>query len=258
MSLDLKERIKKYVMNLGVDDVGIGVVADYKSTASPGIETIFPQAKSMIVMAFKELSNCESENKRVAMGGRMDLMEFMKSCNYKLARFLEREANCKAMSAPLSYPLNMSREARYGLVADFSHRHAAIAAGLGNWGRNNLVLHPRLGARVLFATVLCDVALPPDPPFTEDLCTKCEICVEECPGHALDEEGKTDEMKCMRHSQPFGIGANMMFWNKFMNANPEERKKLITSPEYMSLYQSQMIGFQYFCFNCMMKCPVGD
>lgn len=243
---------------LGVDDVGIGAVSDYKSSLSPKIETIFPQAKSMIVMAFKELSNCESENKRIAMSGRMDLMELMKSCNYKLARFLEREASCKAMSTPLSYPLNMSREARYGLVADFSQSHAAIAAGLGNWGSNNLALHPKFGARVLFATVLCEAQLPPDPPFTEDLCLKCDVCVEGCSGHALDEEGKTDEMKCMKHSQPFGIGANMLFWGKFMSAAPEEWEKMITSSEYMSLYQSQMIGFQYFCFHCLAKCPVGD
>jgi epoxyqueuosine reductase len=258
ISAVLKEKIKKYVMNLGVDDVGVGAVSDYKSSLSPKIETIFPKAKSMIVMAFKELSNCESDNKRIAMGGRLDLMEFMKSCNYKLARFLERECNCKAMSTPLSYPLNMSREARYGLVADFSQRHAAIAAGLGNWGRNNLVLHPKLGSRVLFTTVLCDAQLSPDPLFTEDLCTQCNICVEECPGHALDEEGKTNEMKCMKHSQPFGIGSNMIFWNKFISSNQEEQKKLIGSPEYMSLYQSQMIGFQYFCFNCLMKCPVSN
>jgi epoxyqueuosine reductase len=258
MSAVLKEKIKKYVMGLGVDDVGIGVVADYKSTLSPKIETIFPKAKSMVVMACKELSNCESDNKRIAMGGRLDIMEFMKSCNYKVARFLERDCNIKAMSTPLSYPLNMAPEFRYGLVADFSQRHAAIAAGLGNWGRNNLVLHPKLGSRVLFTTVLCDAELPPDPAFTEDLCTQCNICVEQCPGHALDEEGKTHEMKCMKHSQPFGIAGNMKFWSKFIGSTPDEQKKMMSSPEYMNMYQAQVVGFQYFCFNCLMTCPVSN
>jgi len=258
MSAAMKEKIKNYVLGLGVDDVGFGVVADYKSKLSPKLETIFPKAKSMVVMAFKELSNCESDNKRVAMGGRMDIAEFMKSCNYKLARFLERDCHVKAMSTPLSYPLNMVPEARFGLVADFSQRHAAIAAGLGNWGRNNLVIHPKIGSRVLFATVLCDAELPPDPPFTEDLCTQCNICVEQCPGKALDEEGKTNEMKCMKYSQPYGIVGSMNFWSKFYASTPEEQKIMLISPDFMDLYQAQMIGFQYFCFNCYSLCPVNN
>src|SRR5208337_1984248 len=150
MSEKTKEKIKKYALDLGVEDVGFGAVSGYNSPLSPKIETIFPGAKSLVVMAFRQLSNCESDNKRIAMGGRLDSMEFARSCNYKLSRFIEREFNSKAMSTPLSYPLNMQPETRYGLIADFSQRHAALAAGLGNLGRHNLVIHPRLGSRVIF------------------------------------------------------------------------------------------------------------
>jgi epoxyqueuosine reductase len=258
MSETMKEKIKKYILGLDVDDVGFGAVSDYKSPQSPKIETIFPETKTLIVMVFKELSNCESDNKRIAMGGRIDIMEFMRSCNYKVSRYLERECKAKAMSTPLSYPMSMTPEAKYGLVADFSQRHAAIAAGLGNWGRHNLVINPGLGSRVLFSTVLCDLELPPDPPVMEDLCLQCNICVENCPGGALDEEGKTHEVKCMKHSQPFGLMRNIGFWKKFADSNPDDQKKMMSSPEYMGLYQSAFIGFQYNCFNCYMLCPVGQ
>lgn len=252
----IKKEIKNYVLGLGADDVGFGSVSEYKSPQSPAIETIFPEAKTMIVIACKESSTCESDNKRIAMGGRLDIMEFMKSCNYKLCRYLERKFKFKAMSTPVSYPLNMAREAKYGLVADFSQRHAAYAAGLGNWGRHNLIIHPLLGSRVLFTTVLCNEELPPDPKVTEDLCIQCNICVEKCPGRALDEEGKTQEMKCLKYSQPYGIAGNMYFWKKFIDGTPDEQKKMMSSPEYMSLYQAVIVGFQYNCFNCYMLCPV--
>jgi epoxyqueuosine reductase QueG len=255
MSNTIKERVRKYVLDMGVDDVGFGAIADYNSPLSPKVESIFPKARTLIVMAFKELSNCESDNKRIAMGGRIDIMEFMRSCNYKLSRFIEKEFEAKAMSTPLSYPLDFRPENRFGLVADFSHRHAAIAAGLGNWGRHNLVIHPLLGSRVLFSTVLCDTSLPADPPVKDDLCDQCNICVDNCPGRALDEEGKTSEFKCLKFSQPYGIASNMRFWRQLMGSDAEEQKKLIGSPEYMSLYQSAFIGFQYFCFNCFMMCP---
>jgi epoxyqueuosine reductase len=100
--------------------------------------------------------------------------------------------------------------------------------------------------------------LPSDPPVTEDLCTDCNICVDECPGSALDEEGKTDNMKCLRNSQPYGIGASIGFWNKLVKSSPEEQKKLLFSEDFMKMYQAQMIGFQYFCFKCLHTCPIGQ
>lgn len=140
----MKEKIKEFVLELGVDDVGVASVKDYKSPRSPNIQTIFPGTKSLVVLAYKELSNCESENMQIAMAGRLDILEFARSSNYRVARFLEREFKAKAMTVPPSYPLLMSYETK-GTVGDVSLRHAAIAAGLGNFGRHNLVIHPTIG-----------------------------------------------------------------------------------------------------------------
>ena len=90
---------------MGVDDVGIAAVTDYKSPRSPDLRSIFPEAKSLVVLAYKELPNCESENMQIATGGRLDILEFARSCNYKLSRFLDRELKVKAMTVPASYPL---------------------------------------------------------------------------------------------------------------------------------------------------------
>jgi hypothetical protein len=62
----------------------------------------------------------------------------------------------------------------------------------------------------------------------------------------------------MKYSQPYGIVGSMQFWSKFYASTPEEQKTMLFSPEFMSLYQAQMIGFQYFCFNCYMLCPVNN
>jgi epoxyqueuosine reductase len=101
MNAGAKEKIKKYALDLGIEDVGFGAVSDYKSPLSPKIETIFPKTKSLVVLAHKELSNVESENPRIAMGGRIDSMEFARSSIYKVARFIEKEFGAKAMSTPL-------------------------------------------------------------------------------------------------------------------------------------------------------------
>jgi len=252
-----KQKIRQFVMDLGVDDVGFASVADYVSHRSPAIASLFPTARSMVVMAYKEPANCDSDSPIMAVNGRLDLMEFSRSCNYKLSRFLNREYHTKAMTVPVSYPVNMAGEGK-GLVGEVSLRHAALAAGLGNWGRHNLIMHPRMGSRVIFSAVLSELELPSDPPVTEDLCIDCDICVNSCPAGALDEEGKTAVMKCLRKSQPYGIGAAIGFWLKFAESQPDVQKKMLLSPEFMSLYQAQSLGFQYYCFQCLASCPIGE
>jgi len=257
MSDDVKERAGEFARSLGVEDFGVAAASDYRSPRSPELSSIFPGVKSLVVLAYKELSSCDSGNMQIAMNGRLDLMEFSRSCNYKLARFLERELKARAMTVPVSYPLPMSRET-LGAVADVSARHAAVAAGLGNFGRHNLVIHPEMGTRVIFTVVMTDLEIPSDPPISERLCNDCGDCVESCPGGALDEEGRTDVLKCLRHSQPYGIGANIRFWSRFAESAVEDRQKMLADDFYWKLYQAASIGFQYFCFNCLKVCPIGQ
>ena len=253
----MKARIKEFVLGCGVDDVGIAAVGDYRSQKSPDLQTIFPGVRSIVVLAYQELSNCESENMQIAMAGRLDALEFARSSNYKVARFLEKEFKAKAMTVPPSYPLQMSYETK-GTLGDVSLRHAAIAAGLGNLGRHNLVIHPKMGSRVVFTAVMTNLELSSDSPPTEKLCNDCNACVENCPAHALDEEGKTDQMKCLKNSQPYGIGSEIRFWTKFAESPAEEQKKMVRDVNFWRLYQAGFIGFQYFCFNCVKSCPIGQ
>lgn len=252
----MKESIRELAMGWGVDDVGFASVCDYHSPNTPSIDSLFPGARTMIVMAFQELAACESPSPQMAMNARLDLMEFSRSTCYRLGRFVEGKLGSTAMTVPLSYPMDFSTPEKIGR-GEVSLRHAAVAAGLGTFGRHNLVVHPRFGTRVIFAAVLTKLDLAPDPPVGENACTDCGLCVHSCPAGALDKEGKTDVMKCLRNSQPYGMGASIAFWSRFGDATSDEQKAMLRSPEYLSLYQSAFIGYQYFCFRCFAACPIG-
>jgi epoxyqueuosine reductase QueG len=73
-------------------------------------------------------------------------------------------------------------------AGDFSHKHAAVACGLGRFGLNNLVLSPRWGPRIRLATILTNAELRYNNPLDENTCPahECEKCVQICPVHALD------------------------------------------------------------------------
>jgi len=250
----IKKKIRDFVLNMGVEDVGFAAVEEYHSPNSPSVESLFPGAKSFIIMVFPELDNCESDNKQFAFSGRVALTEFSKLCTYRLGNFLRKEFSAKVMAVSPVGPFDTNR----GPIADVSLRHVAVAAGLGSLGRHNLVIHSQLGTRVIFSAVMTDLKLDADSSVQESLCINCNLCVDNCPVQALSEPGKTDVLKCFKHSQPYGMIGNIQFLHKLIDSTPEKRKELLNSPEYSSLYQAMHFETQYYCFNCFTSCPVAQ
>lgn len=251
----MEEQIREYILGLGVDDVGFALAQDYKSPKSYEITKFLPDAKSIIVLAFKPLTSCESPSMSAAQNGYLDLGSFARSSSYQIARFLERKHNAKVATIPISYPFEMHNDRK--AIADFSQRHAAIAAGLGTFGRHNLVIHPRFGTRVVFTSIITNLSLQSSSKCDQDICIHCNLCVEKCPARALDEEGKTDVMKCLGHSQPYGLIGDITFQMQLLGSSPEEQKKMLMDAKYARLRQSAHLGNQYLCYNCLKTCPVG-
>jgi hypothetical protein len=108
----MKETIRRFKLDLGVDDVGFVSARDYGSPQSPPLDSIFPGARSLVVLACGELDSCDSPDSHIAMNSRMDLMEFSRSCNYKVSRRLQRTFGARAMTVPVSYPMEMKEETK--------------------------------------------------------------------------------------------------------------------------------------------------
>jgi len=252
----MEKQIKNYILELGVDDVGFAGIVDYHSPKSYEITKFLPDAKSIIVLAFKVLSSCESPSTSAALNGYLDLGSFSRFTSYQIARFLERKYGAQVATIPISYPFEIHSDRP--AIGDFSQRHAAVAAGLGTFGRHNLVIHPKFGTRVHYTSIITNLLLQPSPKCEQDFCIQCNLCVENCPGRALDEVGKTDVMKCLAHSQPYGLVADIGFQLQRLDSSPEEQKKLLMSEQYARLKQAAYLGNQYMCFNCLKLCPVGQ
>ena len=97
---------------------------------------------------------------------------------FQLALQLQ-EAGHRALAVPASQVTDPA--GRRGMV---SHRLVGHAAGLGWIGRSRLLVHPRYGARLRYATVLTDAPYPPGRPI-ENRCGDCRDCVEACPAGAI-------------------------------------------------------------------------
>lgn len=123
----------------------------------------------------------------------------------KIARFLEKHGY-EALPVP-----NAAGRFWSDGMGDLSHKHAAVAAGLGTFGWNQLLLTPQFGPAQRIISIITDAQLVPDPMLEEELCDNCLSCVTNCPTGALSagealtfliggrgfRYGKLDWFKCL-------------------------------------------------------------
>ena len=80
----------------------------------------------------------------------------------------------------------MAQSSEEELIAPFSFKYAAVHAGLGWIGKNDVVVTEKYGPRVRLSAILIDSQFIDGQRITESNCPDlCKKCVEACPYHAL-------------------------------------------------------------------------
>jgi epoxyqueuosine reductase QueG len=100
----------------------------------------------------------------------------------KIMAFIQ-QAGYDALPIPASQITDWERQ-----LGTLSHREIAYRAGLGWYGKNNLLVNPRFGSQVRYVTILTNMPLPTAQPL-ENGCGDCSACIRVCPAHAITAEG---------------------------------------------------------------------
>jgi epoxyqueuosine reductase len=80
-------------------------------------------------------------------------------------------------------------------------KDAAVLAGFGCIGKNNLLITPSYGPRVRLRALFLEADIPPTGPISFDPCTDCKVfCRKVCPENAMEE--KAPIYKTIDFSEP--------------------------------------------------------
>lgn len=111
-------------------------------------------------------------------------------------------------------------------------RSWAVRSGLGWVGKNGNLLHRQAGSFFFIATLITDLDLDFDAPFSGDYCGTCRRCIDACPTDAILEDKVVDGSKCISY---FTI----------------ELKDQLIPDEMKGKFQDWMFG----CDTCQDVCP---
>jgi len=128
-------------------------------------------------------------------------------------------------------------------------KDAAVLAGLGCIGKNNMLITPSLGPRIRLRALLLDAEISPTGPITFDPCAGCKVyCRAVCPENALHE--KAPIFKSTEFSE-YLPGRDGAYNRELCNIKME---KDITESSKNNCGEQPEINY---CRKCEFACPVG-
>ena len=254
--------VKTLVKDWGADLVGIAPVGRFEG-APPGHGPLdlMPRAKSVIVAGVRipdpvvdydeyhlkmhempaELGvQASMENFYMQMGHYVEDM-MLNIIATKLANRLEINWGLRSLPTPNAQHTGLGHPVMAAPMGFFSQRHAAVRAGLGEFGLSGLVITPQYGPRVRYVSVITEAELEPDSLLSEKVCMR---------GKCGGEAGPACQQKCANKAITLRPGIEM---DKMFIDIPVT----LDRPKCANLVGDKGSFGCTFIGTCMRMCPIG-
>jgi epoxyqueuosine reductase len=257
--------LKKLIYAEGIDLAGIADAQNLMLADPPRPATdLMPTAKSVIVMAAAHcLGAVYAPDIMLWTRSKMQTSRLLDATAEKIGRLLEREG---FLSLPVSAdkpveifknnPKTGKKFRQTRALGFISLKHAAMSCGMGEIGKNNLLLTREFGPHQRLCAIITEAPLEPDSTRDLDLCKNCGRCVKSCPSGALKDDGYDVDPCFVYWSYGFKRlpPANFREWPGYIRMLRHHLKKRDLLVESGQTYITDVDN----CIECMRACPVGD
>ncbi len=148
----------------------------------------------------------------------------------------------------------------------------AVNSGFGWVGKNGNLINPKTGSYFFLSTLITDLELEPDLPFSTNHCGSCTRCIDACPTEAIVAPKVIDGNKCISYltielkdalipkemelqldGWMFGcdVCQQVCPWNRF--SKPHSHEELIPIPEILNFTQNDWEHLQEPEFKAIFK-----
>ena len=275
--MNIRKKLEEMAMDSGLNFFGVAPVDRFSNAPAGHRPTdLLPGARSGISVGIKIPKGCLAANHRAYEGLRHGIFSYMlfgynllngilDNGLLRLLRFIESDAGGIGYPIPASIPRDEEK-----LMGAMSNRHAAVCAGLAEFGWNGLAMRPDTGPRVRWGTLITDKEIEPNPlPDISGVCTNCKWCVQVCPMQAISEDqgvelsigGKVfryavlNKMRCR-----CGVSG---FTRSTAGRTDLEIPEKMTAEEWLAVARNDNVWNKIeriasMCGRCMITCKAGE
>jgi len=280
-------KVKDLAFSNDIDFVGVAPVARFENAPEGHKPTdLLPGAKSVVSMGM-QINLGVQLAQRIAWANRKRLRHvktiyrrfgygvlneyFNDRAAFQLTQMLEGEGY---VAVPI---VGSGVESQW--MGAISNRHAAVAAGMGEFGYNGLCVTPEVGPRARFVSVITTAELDPTPLYGgPKLCDleKCKqlgegqpFCARVCPVKGFSSEESNEVIIGGRKFNYARLDKHRCLAGSYLNYLGFQDLKIPSKvdQEVLSQYQAQMhpqeimegwsAGRGHGCGLCLLRCPVG-
>jgi epoxyqueuosine reductase QueG len=172
--MSFQNELKEYLLSQGVSDVGFSE----QEECPEGL----PYAVTLVVRLSQAIiDEIDSAPTETYFNHYRTVNAFIDRALLQCGLFLQKNGY-KYITVAASQSINTDG---WNYRGRFSHKQAAVAAGLGSVGRNSLFIHKDFGSSVRLGTVFTDCPFDLSEVTYVDMCGECNLCVDACPAGAI-------------------------------------------------------------------------